>query len=743
MKFNLLFFVRILLRNLGLLILAPVTLATLVFFLTREEPKVYESKGRVYTAFATGSSIELSDTRLNFRATNIAFDNLLNLIKSKNTMETVGLRLFTQHMMLDSADRRYIGPEKYRILMESVPQEVKELVVPGEPEVTYTRFDSYRRRDNQNFVHRLLSLNHPDYSYNKILEKISVRRISSSDFLDIGYTSEDPGICQNTLQILINTFIAENAEVKANQSDAVVAYFERQLTETSERLNQAEQELLQFNQRHLLMNYYEQTKQIAARRENFEGQFQGVRQANISSKAIIEQLETKLGAREVRKLKNEEVLALRERIADLHYRISMESIQVDLDSLPAQEESENLKDLMVQLDEQEQRLNQVVQELFVLDHDKDGINQTDILKDWLEETLRYEGSKAELKMLEEKRIEFDDLARKYAPLGATMKKLERKINIEEQEYLSLVHSLGLAKLRQQNSELKADLQVLDAPYFPLNPQPSKRLILVIAAGLVGFIMVTATIFVLEFLDGNINTARRAEEKTGLKVSSIFPTIKLNNTKIDYPFLLNKAVNAISRNTLLNQFRMKEQEGPMVNMLFSTQQGEGKTYICSHLIDKLCELGYCVLHITYDPEEIVSNQPCYQRLIYPINDNLYKINTIQEFDAQGIVGDFMAFDFVVLELPGIIRNPFPVKLASVMDFTYLVVRANRPWTEADQKALDLFNEATTGPEPTIILNGVKVLEMEGIIGELPKKRGPVRRFVKRLIQFRFYNQKNIA
>ena len=128
-----------------------------------------------------------------------------------------------------------------------------------------------------------------------------------------------------------------------------------------------------------------------------------------------------------------------------------------------------------------------------------------------------------MKILDQKRIEFDKLAKKYAPLGATMKKLERKINIEEQEYLSLLHSLGLAKLRQQNGELKANLEITDPPFFPLKAKPSKRIMLVIVAGIAGFILVAMAILILEFLDGNLNTSVRAEDKIGLKVSSIFPS----------------------------------------------------------------------------------------------------------------------------------------------------------------------------------------------------------------------------
>ncbi|MGX1928618.1 GumC family protein [Flagellimonas sp. 2504JD4-2] len=742
MKFNLLFFVRILLRHIWLLITVPIVLGGLVFVLTQNQPKVYDSKARIYTAFASGSTIELDNTKFDYSKTNIAYDNLLNLIKSRTTLETVALKLFAQHMLLDSADIRIISKKKYGELMEIVPEDVKALVIKGDLQKTYESFLQYKEEGHDNFINELLNLEHPDYSIAKILEKIGVRRISISDFVDITYQSEDPGICQNTLLILSETFIKANADIKANQSDAVVNYFENQLNKTTSQLNAAEKELLNFNKGNKIMNYYEQTKQLASRRENFELRYQEVQQRYHAAKAVLPELEKKLGAHEKKRLQSNRILDLRNELAELNYAISMKSLDLSRDSTVQASNAEKIAESTKRLNKVKTELKKAVDTVFVVDHDKHGVASSDILTDWLSNTINFEGAKAELQILDQKRIEFDELYTWYAPLGATMKKLERKINIEEQEYLSLLHSLGLAKLRQQNVELQSNLKITEVPFFPIKPNPSKRMMLVIVAAVVGFILVAITVLVLEFLDGNLNTAKRAEEKMELKVSSIFPVISSKNKKIDYKYLQNKAVNAISRDIILNQFK-KKSDGPVANMLFSTQESEGKTFVCKHLIDKLCELGYKTLHITYDDFDLAIQDESYQKITYEVSDQLYKISNIEEFDQNSVVADFNLFDFIILELPGIIKNPFPVKLAATMDHSFLVVRANRAWGEADQNALALFNEATTGPEPTIILNGVKILEMETVVGDLPKKRSLIRKFIKRLVQLRFFAKKTVA
>ncbi|MDT0539125.1 MULTISPECIES: GumC family protein [Croceitalea] len=743
MKFNLLFFVRLLLRHIALLILVPIILASLVFFLTQDQPKVFNSKARVYTGIASGSTIELDNTKLDFRATNTAYDNLLNLIKARTTIETVGLKLFAQHMSLDSVNTKVISREKYDALMEIVPDEVKKLAVKGDVGKTFENFEKLKNSNHTNFIYELINLKHPDYSIEKIIGRISVRRILSSDFVDIEFESEDPAICQNTLLILAEVFVKLNAEIKVNQSDAVVKYFQGQLNTSTKHLRSAEDELLDFNRTHNIINYYEQTKHIASEKEHFELEYQKVHIKHYGAKAVLNTLESKLESHEKKRLSSEEIMTLRNELADVNFEISMKSLGIETDSV---KRLQNAKDV-VALEKRglvlKESLGTRVNDLYSTDYDEKTLASTDILTDWLENTILFESTKAQLKVMDQKRLEFEKLYQVFSPLGATMKRLERKIDIAEREYLSLLHSLGLAKLRQQNVELKSNLKLIEVPFFPINPKPSKRMILVIVAGMAGFILVTFTVLILEFLDGNLNTAARAEDKIDLKVSSIFPVINENSKKIDFDYLTNKAVNAISRNIILNQFKKEKGKMPVVNMFFSTQDEEGKTFICKHLITKLCELDYKTLHVTYDSFDLELQEPCYQKLQYQVSDQLYKISKVEEFDETGSIKDFSFYDFIILELPSIIKNPFPVKLAATMDFTFLVTRANRAWGEADKNALTLFNEATTGPEPSIILNGVKVLEMETVVGDIPKKRSIIRRWIKKVVQFRFFTKKSVA
>ena len=75
--------IRLLLKHKVLLISIPLLLAGLVILLTNKPKFNYSSQTILYTGLASGSSIEM-DKKFNYLATNTAFDNLINIINSRN-----------------------------------------------------------------------------------------------------------------------------------------------------------------------------------------------------------------------------------------------------------------------------------------------------------------------------------------------------------------------------------------------------------------------------------------------------------------------------------------------------------------------------------------------------------------------------------------------------------------------------------------------------------------------------------
>ena len=146
--------------------------------------------------------------------------------------------------------------------------------------------------------------------------------------MTIQYTNPDPGICQQTLIILTQVFIRSYKELRQHQTDAVVAYFKKQLEEAMWRLKRAEYDLLVFNEKNNIINYYEQTKAIAGMKENLDQEYSLKQIAYASADAAIKMIEKKLEAHAKLTINTNAIMALRTELSQTTMQIA--NIEIDL-----------------------------------------------------------------------------------------------------------------------------------------------------------------------------------------------------------------------------------------------------------------------------------------------------------------------------------------------------------------------------------------------------------------------------
>lgn len=738
---NLLFFIRLLLRHAILLIVMPFVLAGMLFLLTQDQSKIYSSNAKIYTGIATGSSIVSMETaKFDLFANNAAFDNLINITKLRTTMDEVGMRLLATHLLLEKPVAKIISHKSYRKLLEIVPDEVKALVVNNDFDKTLANFEEYKNKDHTNFIYELLKFEHPDYSNLEISSKLKVRRVQSSDLVEISYESDDPGICKNTLEIFCEVFVFKYTNIKIDQSNAVVKYFQVQIDQATQKLTDAENELLEFNRTNTIINYYEQTKHIASEKEHFDLRYLEIKLMNAGAASTLEVLEKKMTGRNLQRITNERINSLRKELAKVNLDIAMKSFEEQVDSLEEEQVVMDIGELRTKSYELEQQLKKSVKEQYHIENSTEGVPTESILNEWVLKVIEYETSKAQLEIAELQNVEFEKLFKNYAPLGATMKRLERRIDVAEREYLSLLHSLGLAKLKQQNIELNSNLKIVAEPFFPIMANPSKRKYLLVIAFLIGFIIPAFSIIVLEFLDRNIKTTVRAEDFIGLKVASIFPNIARVSRKVDIDFVKKKSLDVIARRLILNADKKEDRNSPEISVVFSSLEAEGKTMLMLLLLSELAKIGYKVLFLTYND---VDEAEGVNVIKYNITNSFHKVKNITDLDDG--IKDLKQneFDYIFVEIPGIRNNPYPISLLKNTDHSFLVTRANRAWTKADSYALKDILEHCNDNEPQILLNGVELLEMENVIGDLPRKRSFVRWKLKNILRFHFFSKNSIS
>ena len=750
---NILYFIRLLLKNYLLLIIGPIIVFAIIFNATKDEPKVYTSFSEIYTGIATGSSLTaLEEEKSDRFGTMMAFDNLINIIKSRGTAEEVGLKLFTNHMILEGPKVEMINAESYAKLMKIVPQEVKDLVVKGDFNKTYKAFLDYKRSNNSNFIYKLILLNHPDYSYEKILGKLKVKRINSSDMIEIRYSSEDQGICLLTLKLVNEVFIQKYSEVKLNQSDAILRYFQQQLNDAQRKLDKSEDELLQFNKDNRIINYYEQTQHITMQKERFASYMNELKMENAAVTSVLKVLENKLTTQQKKEINNQEIIDLRNELADINLSISMKMYQAQFDTIQSESLNKEISELNVESYKLQDKLRNTIDQSYFIDNSVDGLGSSNVISEWLDKVIELESTKAKLIAGRQKQIEFENVIEEYAPKGAQMKRLERKIDIAEREYLSILHSLNVAKLKQQNLELNSNIKVSEPPFFPLKSSPSKRKFMLLVGLMVGFIVPAFLIIVFDFLNSNIKNIIKAETVSHLEVTAAYPNLVQKNKRIDYEFLKQAASNKLSQRFLVLNSNV-QQDKPQIIINSSIQEGEGKSTLTEALADNLSQSGFKTLRLNpeiqntnieqpEDAQETTSENTKIDAALYEVNNKFYTSKQVSDLQLKSDKTNIEDYDFVFLEIPALIQQKFPVALLNSANHVFLTLRANRSWNASDKSILKDLLKITKKNKPTILLNGIELDEFEKEIGEIPGKRSMLRNLLKKIILIQFHSKKKI-
>lgn len=794
-------FVRLILKHIVLLVLVPLLLGSMVIMLTMHPSYEYSSQTILYTGLATGSSIEM-DKKFSTQATNSAFDNLINIIKSRETQEEVAVRLLALHLMLPEANPKYISKELYEELKASVPEGIYKYVEKG-LDTTVTELDTtlvnnplppeINRHNYEKTVHNLLALmrsSTDNYMYElfsyeenkhyslKALSDIKAQRINSSDLLKLTYTVNDPGICQQTLVIYNSVCIKNYKIIKENRSGSVVKYFQNELAKAKMSLDEAESKLLEFNKSSNIINYYEQSKAVAVVKEELEVDYKMKKAELAGIQAGTKRLEEKLQLQEVIQMKSNGLLEKKRALGNLNYKMGLK--QAEIQSSGTAVNINKLDSLQNQARQLKEDIEQGVDELYTYQNSIEGLQISKVLPDWMASAVETENLKAKIKVIDGQKDQFQETYAKYAPAGANMKRLEREIAVSEQGYLEILHGLNLAKLKLQDSELASDLKTVDAPYYPLSPNPTKRAILIIAAAFIGGLLTLGIIFVMEYFDDTLRNSIKASKETGLVSLGMIPKIILDPRGIDLPFIQKRLREIISQNILQFFENQDSKQKPKTIIVFSTQKLEGKTVLAGNIAKTLKQDGKQVLLLTYETEQGAENQTqgkpkikqrasILNKLLgypdvridhnnpfladantyldtlelasYPLDNAFYNAKNYTDILGKKQSELETTPDFVIIEMPAIIYNKYPVELITNADLDILVLRSNRIWSDADDIAIGNLKEACAS-KLHIIVNGVNINEIESVLGDLPKTRNKFRKKLKSIFKFQFLSKNQI-
>ena len=690
------------------LVFGTLIITALVAYFSQFLEKKYTVTTSIYTGITSNTGLN-DETRPDWQAVNNTYDNLVNLTKSRGTLENVSLKLLALNLMHGDPeiDNLYITANNYKKLIASVPEEILHLVDTASLDKTVNLFKEYKYSDSRNYLHELFNGSSAFYSYNA-LSSIIIRRQGNSDLIEIAYTSTDPGITWNTVKLVSEELKYSYNNLRYQTANDIVKYYEEELKKLRVQLNKQENELTDYNVKNSVINYIEQTKAIAHSFADFENRYEETRRNYESSSSIIKNLEQYMDIRTKLVKSNEEfintlaeVSRISGKITEIETFTSDEMLSKDQELVKYREE----------LRDAEKKIGLITNNINSYKESKEGLAIEGLVQEWLNQTLIQAKAQADLKVLNERKNDFADQYKNYSPIGTRINQQEREIHVTEQSYLEVLHALNMAKMKQKNLQLtSSNLNTISDASYPLFSDKGKRFLLVVAAFIGSIIFIIGLNLVIELLDRTLRDAERARRLTGMNILGAFTG---RNSQLKYRGFV-KTCNRISAAYACNRLTpyIKKGDTLCINIL-SLEEKEGKTFISRYFQESWEELGFNVKYLRVGQD-------------IPIDASLFMAEHIDkhiQLESRP--------DILIVEDPSIQQDGVPSHLLGSSQVNLLVANACRVWKNSDTELVKYLRDITEGTALYLYLNNATREAVEDFTGQLPPQTS-MRSFANRMM-----------
>lgn len=697
------YFIKFFYRIRYWLILAPIIIALLAYNKTKNMPNNYTVNCSIYTGIITGVNI-LSESGISTTSytQGSMLDNLLNIITSDQTLKQVSLRLYARIMVYGdpNKDNIYINAAHYRSLYDRNGV-IRHLIDKSSTndsineQRTFENLKAYEKSDPSNYVYGIYQWNLP-YVNRESLQKIDVNRAGNSDMFEISYTTDDPGVTYQTLAILIQEFILQYQELRFGETNDVIAYFEKELERISKELRIAEDSLTDYRVENRVINYDEETKHVAALNRDYELQYWLSESDFRVSDSLRQELEKRMGLSTEILRQNNEYLYYNDKISSLNEQLTIANYYSGSNISQATKDS-----LKRELDKAGKSLEVAIQKYGSLKYSKEGVSNDDVVSEWLKQVMAFKKGEAELKVLQDRGEQMEQKYVHFAPIGSTLNRKERIVNISEKEYFSIMEALNSARLRQKSLQMtSATLKVMNEPSYPLTSLSTDAKKIALLAFLAAIIFIIFFFLLVELLDHTLHHKFKAELLTGSQVIGAF-TRPLRLKARRY----NQVYTTLSTQVLCNYATtyFKPNQNNIINLI-SNEPHEGKSFILQQMAEQFTSQGLEVKQLSWQDSKQTDAKSFIQSL------NLESDDLLENTSFKDKV--------ILVEYPSLKEAAITPDILQGVSLNLQIVDSRRTWKNTDQQ-LFMRTKEMAGKAPVfIVLNYTKLDAAEDLNGLMP-------------------------
>ena len=696
------FFIKFLYRIRYWLIFIPLIITLIAIYQIKHSTRSYTAYSTIYTGLVTGVNI-LSESGMTVTSTtqNSMMDNLLNIVTSDQTLKNVSLRLYARSMVYGNpnADNIYIKASNYRsIYTHGAP--IHHLIDKSSPNDsinemnTYKNLLAYEKNEPGNYVYGIYRFFLP-YFNRQALKTINVERDGNSDMLELSYTTDDPGIAYQTLKILNEEFIKQYEVLRFGETNNVIAYFEKELARAARELKEAEDSLTRYSVENKVINYGEETKQIAVLNKEYELGYWDSYRTNKSADHLTQELEKRIQLNAEIFRNNSDFLSVIDQMSGLNQHLTLPTPYSEKPQL-------SFKDsLTLRLQESRSQFDSIANRYGELKYSKEGISNDNVINEWLIQNLALEKSKSELEAMKKNKEDLDAKYVHYAPIGSTLTRKERAVSIAEQEYFSIMTALNNARLRQKSLLMtSATLRVMNEPIYPDYPLDSNGKKIAAGIFLASLIFVIFFFLLIELLDRTLRDSNKVKTVTGGMTAGAFTRSFRGRYR-----RFNQIYTDMSAKALCNfaSTYFKPEKNNIVNII-SNEPGEGKSFTLENMALQFQAMGMDVKKLSWHDQFETDAKAFVQSLELPDLDNIDKIS------SKNTV--------ILVEYPSLREAALTREIMNGVSLNLLVTDSRRTWQTTDQSLYERLKDMTGVTPLLFVLNYTRLETAEDFNGLMP-------------------------
>lgn len=709
---------RVLWKRKWIIIGSAVLASVVAYILTRNERKYYLSSTRVSTGFAVPDEIRVGESNYNPYDADIKFQNAINTWMSPSVISLLSYELILHDLSSENPFRVLSPKDKLSSVYRSVDLEQAKQVF-AEKLQTMTVLSSYKEDERK----LLELLNLYGYSYKYLIRDIQIAQVQRTDYIEVDCKTENPELSAFIVNHLFEQFIRYYRNIRSTQSQESID---------------------------TLQSIMEKKRQIwDDKKKILEGA--GIEDASLENSGRMD-----LIAEYSKSLSDEE-----NRQTDLYYELRRVNQRLASMGDPkgtggqsagtgntANEDLIRLRNAMNQADSEYLRTgdkaalakyNQLKNEYYsTFPNSRPATatrgdipnNRSDLEEKKADIEASIQASNDKIKDLEGKINGLKANVSSSSSKTALSESLQTEARLAEKDYIDAQQKYNNA-LDVGSSSVNNFRQLLIAQPA-IEPEPSKRMIIVLLAGAVTFMTSVLIILLLTFLDSTVRTPSIFTRSVQLKLISMVNFVNLRGRPIGEIVTAGQTESDRIEQRRSNLFRESirklryeiEGTGKRIFLFTSTKKGEGKTALIqaiSHslsmskkkvlVIDTNFSNNDLTVQLNGEPilERIVADGESLSRKIKMLSkdvgvgtENVYMIGSMggdytpeEILPGENILTKLHTFlgefDYIFLEGPPLNDFSDSKELSRYVDGVIAVFSAVRVIKQIDRESINFFKD----------------------------------------------------